>query len=248
MGNINIKVIKTHPDAVLPSANNREIGEGDTGYDLVAVDGLKIAAGGSNIVAVGLTLADITPGYWLRIEPRSGLGFKHSIQPHLGVIDNGYRGDLGVKLYNFGTKPHYVKKGDKIAQLVVYKLLQPTFEFTDEVTLTNRGSKGFGSSDKPLAKPADLTRPPFAKRNSIPVSETTADNSSTVVNVVNAEGDVGEQAHGASNLGGDVNPWKFNDVQALMDWAKVHRDVVDDDYFADLLGNTIRNREELRNV
>ena len=259
MDNINIKVIKTHPDAKLPAANNKEAGEGDTGYDLVAVEGVKLAPGGSNVVAVGLTLADITPGYWLRIEPRSGLGFKHSIQPHLGVIDNGYRGDLGVKLYNFGIKAHHVKKGDKIAQLVVYKLNQPVFEFTDEVTLTNRGEKGFGSSDKPRPPLSDLTRPPFAKLTSVkykksqsesftPVTETATDNSSTVVNVVNAEGEVDEQVHGTSNLGGDVNPWKFNDVQALMDWAKVHRDVVDDDYFADLLGNTIRNREELRNV
>lgn len=145
---MNIKVIKTHPDAVLPTANNKETGTGDTGFDLVAVERTMIMQRGSAIVPVGLTLADITPGYWIRIEPRSGLGFKHNLQPHLGVIDNGYRGDLGVKLYNFSDNGYLIEKGDKIAQLVVYPLLQPTFEFTDEVTETSRGDKGFGSSDK----------------------------------------------------------------------------------------------------
>lgn len=145
---MNVKLIKTHPDAVLPTANNKESGTGDTGFDLVAVERTMILQRGSAVVPVGLTLADITPGYWIRIEPRSGLGFKHSLQPHLGVIDNGYRGDLAVKMYNFSDNSYMIEPGDKIAQLVVYPLLQPTFEFTNQVTETNRGDKGFGSSDK----------------------------------------------------------------------------------------------------
>lgn len=144
---MNVKLIKTHPDAVLPQANNKEPGTGDTGFDLVAVETVQILQRGSAVVPVGLTLADITPGYWIRIEPRSGLGFKHNLQPHLGVIDNGYRGDLAVKLYNFSDNGYIVQPGDKIAQLVVYPLLQPTFEFTEQVTETSRGDKGFGSSD-----------------------------------------------------------------------------------------------------
>lgn len=144
---MNIKIIKTHPDAVLPVANNKEPGTGDSGYDLVAVEQVTVPQRGSAVIPVGLTLADITPGYWIRIEPRSGLGFKHSLQPHLGVIDNGYRGDLGVKLYNFGDKDYTVESGDRIAQLVVYQLIQPQFEFVEQVSETARGDKGFGSSD-----------------------------------------------------------------------------------------------------
>ena len=151
-----VKLIKTHDDAMLPVANNKENGTGDTGYDLVAVEDITILNYDSAVVPVGLTLADITPGYWIRIEPRSGLGFKHNIQPHLGVIDNGYRGDLGVKLYNFGEDTYSVKKGDKIAQLVVYQLLQPTFEFTEEISCTTRGDKGFGSSDSPSLTKLDI--------------------------------------------------------------------------------------------
>lgn len=146
---INIKLKKTHPDAVLPQANNSQTATGDTGYDLVAVETAYVESGSSKVIPVGLTLADITPGYWIRIEPRSGLGFKHSLQPHLGVIDNGYRGDLGVKMYNFHESSDIaIEKGDKIAQLVVYPLLQPDFSFTDEITETTRGDKGFGSSDQ----------------------------------------------------------------------------------------------------
>ena len=145
---IEIKLKKTHPDAVLPQANNPDTGTGDTGFDLTSVEQVVIPAKSSAVVPVGLTLAEISPGYWIRIEPRSGLGFKHNIQPHLGVIDNGYRGDLGVKLYNFGDKDHIVNKSDRIAQLVVYPLLQPAFSFTDTVTESVRGDKGFGSSDQ----------------------------------------------------------------------------------------------------
>ena len=143
----NIKFLKTHQDAVLPIVNNNEPYTGDSGYDLTAVDDITIPKAGSAIVSVGLTLANLTPGYWMRIEPRSGLGFKHNIQPHLGVIDNGYRGDLAVKLYNFGDAEYNVNKGDRIAQLVVYRLVQATLEWSDDVTHTSRGADGFGSSD-----------------------------------------------------------------------------------------------------
>ena len=151
--NPKVKFIKTHPDAQLPRANNDEIGTGDSGYDLVAVEDVLIKADSSAVVPVGLTLAYIEPGFWFRIEPSSGLGFKHSIQPHLGVIDNGYRGDLGVKLYNFNKDHrnmtlanHQVKKGDRIAQFVVYPLIHPQCEWADEIIESKRGDKGFGSS------------------------------------------------------------------------------------------------------
>lgn len=146
--NIEISFKKTHPDAILPVANNTDILIGDSGYDMFSVEDVVIPSKGSNVVPIGLTLAYITPGFWFRIEPRSGLGFKHSIQPHLGVIDNMYRGDLGVKLYNFNDKDYEVKAGDRIAQFVVYELLQAKLNFTEEIDETSRGSSGFGSSGR----------------------------------------------------------------------------------------------------
>jgi len=148
---IELKFISTHEDAVLPVANNSEPGTGDTGYDLTAVEDIRILPNASRVVPVGLKLAYITPGFWFRIEPRSGLGFKKSVQPHLGVIDNGYRGDMGVKLYNFHDfNDVQIRKGDKIAQIVVYELLQPTVSWAEEVSESARGEKGFGSSDQEL--------------------------------------------------------------------------------------------------
>ena len=147
--NPRVQFVRTHPDAQLPKASTvGTIGTGDTGYDLTAVEDVTIYAGWSALVPVGLTLAYVENGFWFRIEPRSGLGFKHSIQPHLGVIDNGYRGDLGVKLYNFGSEVHQVKKGDRVAQFVVYPLIQPECSWADEITQSDRGSDGFGSSGK----------------------------------------------------------------------------------------------------
>ena len=144
---VNIKFVKTHPKAVLPAVNNEGYGIGDSGYDLTAVEGVHIPPSFSAVVPVGLILAYVSPGYWFRIEPRSGLGFKHSIQPHLGVIDNGYRGDLGVKLYNFSDEAYLVNAGDRIAQIVIYPLIQAEMSFSEDITNSDRGDKGFGSSD-----------------------------------------------------------------------------------------------------
>lgn len=153
-----INFVKTHERAKLPSQNNTtSLGTSDTGYDLYAVEDVCIPCAkqsdtgvniGSAVVPVGLEVAYITPGYWFRIEGRSGLGFKHGIQPHFGIIDNQYRGDLGVKLYNFTDKDYMVKAGDKIAQMVIYNLVEIGFAFVDKKEESARGEKGFGSSGK----------------------------------------------------------------------------------------------------
>ena len=143
-----IGVIKDHPDAQLPTSNNNDALIGDTGYDLYSVEGCYIPPGESKCIDIGLTVAYIEPGYWFQIMPRSGLGFVKGLQPHLGVIDNQYRGNLAVKLYNFSDKPVALNKGDRIAQLVIHKLHQVDFQFVDTVSQTDRGSKGLGSSGR----------------------------------------------------------------------------------------------------
>lgn len=103
------------------------------------------------VVPVGLKLAYITPGYWFRVEGRSGMGFKKHVFPHFGIIDSGYRGDMGIKLYNYSNVDVVIKAGDKIAQLIVYPLIQANVDWATEVTESVRGAKGFGSSDgKPI--------------------------------------------------------------------------------------------------
>ena len=136
-----LKFKRVHPDAKLPIKNNAS----DTGYDVSAVEFKCIPARGSAVVDVGLVLSDITPGYWFRVEGRSGMGFKYGIQPHFGIIDNQYRGQLGVKLYNNTDIDYEVKAGDRIAQFVVYKNYNTVIE-EGEIEDTIRGDKGFGSS------------------------------------------------------------------------------------------------------
>ena len=96
---------------------------------------------------VGLEFAYITPGYWVKVEGRSGMGFKHGIMPHPGIIDNGYRGDAGIKLYNLTDNDYLVSAGDRIAQFVVYKNFSVIVEEGETVN-SDRGSNGFGSSGK----------------------------------------------------------------------------------------------------
>jgi dUTP pyrophosphatase len=139
---IRIHFIKTHPDAILPSKKNIS----DTGYDLTAVENVKIPAKDCALIPTGLQVAKTEKGLWYLILPRSGMGFKHSIQPHLGVIDNSYRGDLAVKLYNFSNDDYNVLKGDRVAQIAYFPLLCVEPAWASEIEETDRGSNGFGSS------------------------------------------------------------------------------------------------------
>ena len=142
-----IGFVKEHALAQLPTANNVDPLTGDTGYDLYSIEDAYICPGTSAVVDVGLKVAYIEPGYWFQIMPRSGLGFKKGIQPHLGVIDNQYRGNLAIKLYNLNpSRPVKIETGDRIAQMVIHQLNQVNMQFVDEVSKTDRGDKGLGSS------------------------------------------------------------------------------------------------------
>lgn len=145
---IKIRFIQTHPDAKLPKRNHDEPLVGDTGYDLSSVEDVTVPARGSATVKVGLKLAYIQPGYWIRVESRSGLAFKHDIEIFNGIIDNPYRSELGCKLFNSEYHDYEIKKGDRIGQLAIYKLIEADMEFADSVDETKRGEKGFGSSGK----------------------------------------------------------------------------------------------------
>ena len=85
-------------------------------------------------------------GTYGKIESKSGLNVKHSVVSCGGVIDEGYTGSITVKLYNLGTEPYTVHKGDKIAQLVIMPYLTPKIELVEHLDDTPRGSNGFGST------------------------------------------------------------------------------------------------------
>jgi dUTP pyrophosphatase len=143
-----LKFLKTHSDAVLPVRKHDNSLTGDSGYDVTAVADTIIPARNTNLVPTGLTLADVPPGVWIRIESRSSLAFRHNVHAFNGIIDNNYRGDLGIKLINHSDVDYQIKAGDRVAQLVLYMLVTTIPEWSDSVTDTDRGAGGFGSTGR----------------------------------------------------------------------------------------------------
>lgn len=141
---LNVGFKKTHPNAKLPLRKNAT----DTGYDIFSVENKTISSKSDAVIETGIEIANVPPGYWYLILPRSGMGFLHGIQPHLGVIDNGYRGSLAVKLYNFSDKEYNIKEGDRIAQIAFFPLVQIEPQWSEQTSTTDRGNNGFGSSGK----------------------------------------------------------------------------------------------------
>lgn len=140
---VNFKLV--HPDASLPGYAH----EDDAGMDLKSVDEAVIPAGGRLLVHTGLVM-ELPSGYEAQVRPRSGLALKSGITVlnTPGTIDAGYRGEVGVILANFGTSDYSVKKGDKIAQLVIAPVTRAEVVEVAQVGETQRGEGGFGSSGK----------------------------------------------------------------------------------------------------
>lgn len=143
-----IGFIKAHELARLPERNNKQQFTGDSGYDVYAVEDSIIPANSYNVVPIGLEIAYIEPGYWIRVESRSGIFFRNGITVFNGIVDNMFRGKLAIALLNNSNQDYEVKIGDRIAQLVIYKLIEPEIRWMDSKIETVRGEKGFGSSGR----------------------------------------------------------------------------------------------------
>lgn len=107
----------------------------------------KIEAGKIGLISTDLSI-EIPEGFEIQVRPRSGLAVKHGIgvlnSP--GTIDSDYRGEVKIILFNFGNKDFVIKRGDRIAQIVLSKVYRADFLETDALTDSSRGSGGFGSS------------------------------------------------------------------------------------------------------
>jgi len=117
------------------------------GYDLFAAAACSIEGHGKALVKTDIAVA-VPPGYYGRIAPRSSLAWKSHIDVGAGVIDADYRGAVGVVLFNLGAQPFEVKQGDRVAQLILTKIITPAVEVVDDLDLTVRGDGGFGSTGK----------------------------------------------------------------------------------------------------
>lgn len=118
--------------------------ETDAGLDLRTPFDITVPRRGWAIIDTGVHV-EIPEGYGGFLESKSGLNVKHNLISH-GTIDVGYTGSIVVKLYNLGRKKYKFKAGDKITQLVIKKILIPELELVDELTETERGNGGFGST------------------------------------------------------------------------------------------------------
>jgi len=138
-----VKFRKIDPEASLPSYAH----PGDAGMDVRSVEDAVIAPGARKLVRTGLVMV-LPPGYEAQVRPRSGLALKSGVTVlnTPGTIDEGYRGEVGVILANFGEAPFKVVKGAKIAQIVVAPCTRAEIEETSEVDDTVRGAGGFGST------------------------------------------------------------------------------------------------------
>jgi dUTP pyrophosphatase len=140
------RIQKLNQDAILPSYAHGPTE--DAGMDLHAVEDVSLAPGETKLVPTGLAI-ELPAGYEAQIRPRSGLALKHSITlPNSpATIDPGYRGELRVILLNLGRNFFEIRRGDRIAQMVISRYEAVEWEEGD-LAISSRGVGGFGSSGR----------------------------------------------------------------------------------------------------
>lgn len=121
--------------------------DGAAGMDVLAAEDVSLAPGARHAVATGLAFA-IPAGFEIQVRPRSGLALKHGITvPNTpGTIDSDYRGELKVILINHSAQTFEVRRGDRVAQLVIAPVTRASWLKVDELDHTERGEGGFGST------------------------------------------------------------------------------------------------------
>ncbi|XP_053451017.1 deoxyuridine 5'-triphosphate nucleotidohydrolase, mitochondrial isoform X2 [Nycticebus coucang] len=142
-GNIQLRFARLSEHATAPSRGSARA----AGYDLYSAYDYTIPPMEKAIVKTDIQIA-LPSGCYGRVAPRSGLAAKHFIDVGAGVIDEDYRGNVGVVLFNFGKAKFEVKKGDRIAQLICERIFYPEIEEVQVLDDTERGSGGFGSTGK----------------------------------------------------------------------------------------------------
>lgn len=146
MNNCHVEFKKTNSEAKVPVYSR----DGDACADIFSIEEKIIMPGQTELFDTGIKIQNITPGWQIKVNPRSGLAAKFSITVlnSPGTIDNNYRGNIMVILHNSGKMPYKVNVGDRIAQLepqLIHRIVFTESETEDE---TVRGENGFGSSGK----------------------------------------------------------------------------------------------------
>lgn len=144
-----IGVVRLPEGAGLPLPAYMSVGA--AGADVVAAvdDELVLAPGARALVPTGFAL-EIPAGLEVQVRPRSGLAFKHGVTVlnAPGTIDSDYRGHVQVLLVNLGSEPFVVRRGERIAQLIVAPVVQAAFREVATLAESGRGNGGFGSTGR----------------------------------------------------------------------------------------------------
>jgi len=142
-----LRIQRLHPDAELPAYAHGP--EEDAGLDLKAVEDALLEPRKAALVPTGLAI-ELPPGYEAQIRPRSGLAVKHGIgminSP--GTIDADYRGEVMIAVINLGPAAYTVRRGDRIAQMVIQRVHQARLEEVGRLEPTDRSTGGFGHTGR----------------------------------------------------------------------------------------------------
>ncbi len=142
MAKIEVRFQKKFPHAIPPKVSQ----PGDVAADLFSAEAVLVPAGGRKLVSTGIIL-ELPDGFRASIRSRSGLSLKHGIEVGAGLIDQSFRHEIGVLLYNHGEEDYRVEIGDRVAQICVERFELPSFVEVEKVEETPRAT-GWGSSGK----------------------------------------------------------------------------------------------------
>jgi dUTP pyrophosphatase len=154
-----VKIKKLHEDAIIPKYHSK----GAAGFDFHALEDMEIAPGETKLIKTGLSF-EIEEGFELQVRPRSGTSLKTKLRlaNSPGTIDADYRGEVCIIMDNISEEADthhriagnpcinfiFIKKGERYAQGVFAAVIRADFEEVEELTQTERGQSGFGSSGK----------------------------------------------------------------------------------------------------
>ena len=136
-----LKFQKLDDDAKLPTRGSAK----SAGLDLYSIEEVTLAPGERAAVKTGLVVA-IPEGFYGRIGPRSGLAVKHGIDTLAGIVDADYRGEILCAIINLGQETVTLKKGERIAQLIIESIITLEPVWAESLDETKRGAGGFGST------------------------------------------------------------------------------------------------------
>jgi len=146
-----IKIRRLHPeqDADIPLPEYMTPQSAGMDVRTAVENDVHLAPGDIRLIPTGLAMA-IPNGFEVQVRPRSGLAFRHGIglinSP--GTIDADYRGEVRIPVINLGQEPYTIRRGDRIAQLIVSRVYQSHFEVVDVLDETTRNDGGFGHTGK----------------------------------------------------------------------------------------------------